>query len=408
VEEAVESFLRQTHADSELIICNDEPFQELWIDHPRIRVINSPVRFPTLSDKIEYMIRNAKGDIFCRWDDDDISLPHRLEFSLNKLRDNLEWRPDNYWYDPGVLKEVKGPGNTHVMALWRKEVLEKIGGYPQKLSGIEDQVFNQKLAQAGIERKIEYLDPSEIFYIYRWATGAKHLSGGGSTIESLQAHWDRSARDVVFPGTYEIKPRWYDNHVGRVKRKLRMKPVTKTIQDIADYCDYHSLYDAMVLEARTGDILVEVGSLYGHSLCYLGLKAKEAEKRLKVYSVDLGIGVSEDHSEDFTDTSILLQNVRSAGVSDIVKCLSMDTIDGSKLFADNSLQFVFLDSGHDRDTIRTELQNWWPKIKPGGYLAGHDYNHPHHPAVCQEVDSFFHGGAMFSPIPSVWIKRKVP
>jgi hypothetical protein len=145
VNEAVESFLRQDHADCELIICNDTPGQTLVSPDPRVRVFNLPERLPTQSDKIEFMLGVATGELFCRWDDDDISLPWRLSLSEAKLGDRLEWRPENYWYVPkgGRMAEVRSPGNTHIMAIWRRETLERIGGYPAKRAGGEDQEFNQ-------------------------------------------------------------------------------------------------------------------------------------------------------------------------------------------------------------------------------------------------------------------------
>ena len=61
LEEAVESFLRQTDAHSELLILNDHPAQELVFDHPRVRVVNHPSRFHTLGEKYNAMVSLAAG-----------------------------------------------------------------------------------------------------------------------------------------------------------------------------------------------------------------------------------------------------------------------------------------------------------------------------------------------------------
>jgi hypothetical protein len=42
-------------------------------------------------------------------------------------------------------------------------------------------------------------------------------------------------------------------------------------------------------------------------------------------------------------------------------------------FADNSLDFVYLDAQHHYDAVREDLAMWHPKIRKGGVLAGHDY-----------------------------------
>ena len=100
LEEAVESFLRQDCPDKELIICNDTPGQTLRCDAPGVVVLNTGRRFRTLSDKIQYMIDHSTGTYLCRWDDDDIHLPHRLSYSFRRLSEyteRLEWRSTNYW-----------------------------------------------------------------------------------------------------------------------------------------------------------------------------------------------------------------------------------------------------------------------------------------------------------------------
>ena len=214
LEEAVESFLRQDHADAELLICNDAPGQALVVHDERVRVFNLPRRLPFLTDKIQFLIEQARGNLFCRWDDDDISLPWRLSLSLTRLGERLEWRADNYWYFPvgGQLAEVRRPGNTHTMAIWRREALARIGGYPARRSGGEDQDFNGALLKAGLSTRGEILPPDEMFYLYRWGVSPTHLSGVGGGAVGIQQHYDRIGTRSVERGTFEIRPTWQTNY----------------------------------------------------------------------------------------------------------------------------------------------------------------------------------------------------
>ncbi len=43
------------------------------------------------------------------------------------------------------------------------------------------------------------------------------------------------------------------------------------------------------------------------------------------------------------------------------------------LVANESLDFVYLDGCHKSDVVLHDLRNWWPKVKSGGVLSGHDY-----------------------------------
>jgi hypothetical protein len=45
-------------------------------------------------------------------------------------------------------------------------------------------------------------------------------------------------------------------------------------------------------------------------------------------------------------------------------------------FANGSLGFVYVDGDHTRDAVLADLQAWWPKLRPGGILAGHDWTCP--------------------------------
>ena len=40
------------------------------------------------------------------------------------------------------------------------------------------------------------------------------------------------------------------------------------------------------------------------------------------------------------------------------------------------LDLVFLDGGHWQDQVAADIAAWWPRVKPGGWLGGHDYKVP--------------------------------
>ena len=42
-------------------------------------------------------------------------------------------------------------------------------------------------------------------------------------------------------------------------------------------------------------------------------------------------------------------------------------------FADGSLDFVFIDGNHLYEAVCSDIAAWWPKLRSGGLLTGHDY-----------------------------------
>ena len=43
-------------------------------------------------------------------------------------------------------------------------------------------------------------------------------------------------------------------------------------------------------------------------------------------------------------------------------------------FDDETFDFIFFDSWVNYEQVKSELHNWYPKIKKGGLVIGHDYN----------------------------------
>ena len=49
------------------------------------------------------------------------------------------------------------------------------------------------------------------------------------------------------------------------------------------------------------------------------------------------------------------------------------SVDASRLFSDGSLDFCYIDASHDKPNVTMDLEAWYPKVKSGGIVAGHDY-----------------------------------
>lgn len=45
----------------------------------------------------------------------------------------------------------------------------------------------------------------------------------------------------------------------------------------------------------------------------------------------------------------------------------------AKIFNDHSLDFVYIDANHAYDYVVQDIKLWFPKVKIGGYILGHDY-----------------------------------
>lgn len=66
--------------------------------------------------------------------------------------------------------------------------------------------------------------------------------------------------------------------------------------------------------------------------------------------------------------------------------MAQDSISASHRFIDNVLDFVFIDGDHSYNAVLSDINAWLPKIKPGGWICGHDY---HREPVMKAVNEIF-------------------
>ena len=73
-----------------------------------------------------------------------------------------------------------------------------------------------------------------------------------------------------------------------------------------------------------------------------------------------------------------------------IKIIKEDSVKTSKQFEDNYFDWVYIDAAHDYESVKKDIDNWWPKVKKNGYLCGHDYElkNPGIIEVKRAVDEF--------------------
>lgn len=59
--------------------------------------------------------------------------------------------------------------------------------------------------------------------------------------------------------------------------------------------------------------------------------------------------------------------------------------DGKRI---DDIDIVFIDAGHDYESCKQDIELWWPLVREGGYLTGHDYQHKF-PGVMRAVAEKF-------------------
>lgn len=161
----------------------------------------------------------------------------------------------------------------------------------------------------------------------------------------------------------------------------------KNYQQIDGWFNYQHTYDFLLSNIPDGGTFVECGAWLGKSSAYLCDKAKD---RIKIYIVDTWEGSPDEletHHKLATQQNIYHKFLYNMGYRKYIT-LKMDSCEAASKFNDNSLDVVYIDMTHTYEAVKKDIECWFPKVKPNGYISGHDFD-DNFPGVKRAVNEFF-------------------
>ena len=167
-------------------------------------------------------------------------------------------------------------------------------------------------------------------------------------------------------------------------------------EEIQGWFDYQNVYDIAIKSSPEKSMIVELGCWKGKSSCYLLTEAYNSEKMLNISFIDTWAGSIEhlDPKCEFHEPGLLTNkdhvwdvfNNNIARINYPKSLFRRDTFDAVNYFEDNSIAFLYIDTAHEYEHVIKEIDAWYPKVKLGGIIAGHDYFTP---GVNKAVNEFF-------------------
>jgi len=185
-----------------------------------------------------------------------------------------------------------------------------------------------------------------------------------------------------------------------------------------DWFSYQNVYSKMVNYFQDNAHFVEVGSWKGRSSSYMAVEIINSDKCIKFDCIDTWLGSIEhtDPNSWFYQPELIedsnwlyktfLENIQP--VNHIINPIRTTSLKAASLYMDRSLDFVFIDASHDYENVLADIKAWYPKIKKGGFIAGHDYT-INFPGVVEAVKDFFMGELQNTNIQiedDCWMHRK--
>lgn len=114
--------------------------------------------------------------------------------------------------------------------------------------------------------------------------------------------------------------------------------------------------------------------------------------RVKLFGVDPWKKEHSDgryvsrYSQDRINTFIDNANILTKGYN--WTPIRKFSVDAAKDFEGESLDFVYIDAAHDYESVVEDIKAWYPKVKMGGIISGHDYADIVGFGVVRAVDEF--------------------
>jgi hypothetical protein len=84
---------------------------------------------------------------------------------------------------------------------------------------------------------------------------------------------------------------------------------------------------------------------------------------------DSGAGITDQDQENNYQLTIK----RTAPFVGRVKIARAFSVEAAKDAAEGSLDFIYLDGNHSYPAVCADLRAWYPKVRSGGLISGHDF-----------------------------------
>lgn len=152
----------------------------------------------------------------------------------------------------------------------------------------------------------------------------------------------------------------------------------------------HWSFLSSVIKENDIHTFIEVGTAAGNNI--RNILELLPEHELEVWCVDPYEYYDEYGDDPKATPDIIQERYRKASNTifefDNVHHIREYSEDAAPLFDDESIDMIFLDGNHSYEYVKKDTGLWWPKVKDGGFLSGHDYKDRPWLGVIPAVDEF--------------------
>ena len=170
---------------------------------------------------------------------------------------------------------------------------------------------------------------------------------------------------------------------GRVERvRGGLKTVPDIFGETVMKLDIHSWDRRDFLSVLKNHINAKVGAEIGVFTGEFSELLLRGMPDLKLYLIDPYRHFPKEVYDDLANSDQDVQDARYEYVCKLfaknknIEILRLTSEEASPKIPDESLDFAYIDANHSYQFMKRDIELWWPKIREGGLLAGHDYMMP--------------------------------
>jgi predicted O-methyltransferase YrrM len=171
-----------------------------------------------------------------------------------------------------------------------------------------------------------------------------------------------------------------------------------TWESIEGWFDFQQTYDLIASKVGPSDVVVEVGCYLGKSTAYLSSKVPPDVTILAIDKWPYIAPIADRVPEREDLYGCFVSNMLQCKCSNVIPLRTTSLI-ASRLVR-NDLAAVFLDDDHTYEAVKSGINAWLPKVRPGGIIGGHDYGAEHF-GVKLAVDELLAG--KFTLLGQCWV-----
>ena len=151
------------------------------------------------------------------------------------------------------------------------------------------------------------------------------------------------------------------------------------------------------LVGRETDTIVEIGSHMGGSMLWMAWCFRPR----RIICIDPHAGCSGPADEVRAAFAVSAAMARERIGCEVELLQTTSDLAAPELL-DGSAELIYVDGWHSEDVVSVDLVTYWPKVRRGGLLAGHDYCdfHPDHKGVVRAVNHWDHEAEVVLLAPS--------